>query len=172
MVAERFFFALWPGDAQRDALAKVQRELPGNKGRLVHAEDLHLTLVFLGDLSLDGRACAEAVADQIRAVPFKLTLDRIGCFPGVRVLWCGTSERPQPLLALLHALGSALRGCGFSPERRAFAPHVTLVRKAQLLPARELAEPIAWPVTSFNLVTARSCPPPRYRVMREWPLVL
>ena len=150
---------------------KVQRELPNHRGRLVHPEDFHITLVFLGDLDADRRVCAEEAADRVRAAPFTLTLDRYGCFPRVRVLWCGASERPLEPLALLHALNGGLLGCGFSPERRPFAPHVTLVRKARPLPARALAAPIDWPLSAFALVIARPGQRPRYGVVREWPLV-
>jgi 2'-5' RNA ligase len=171
VVSDRLFFALWPGEAQRDALANIQRGLHSQRGRPTHPEDLHVTLVFLGELDADRRACAEEAADRVRAAPFTLTLDRLGCFPRVRVLWCGISSRPQALLDLFDALEGGLLGCGCRPERRPFAPHVTLMRKAQPLPARELAEPIAWPVTAFALVIARTGRRPRYRVVREWPLV-
>ncbi len=168
---ERLFFALWPGDQQRLALTRVQQKLPNHPGRLAHPEDLHITLVFLGDLDRDRRACAEEAADQVSGTPFALSLDRFGCFPRARVLWCGASERPQPLLDLLHALNGGLLGCGFRPERRPFKPHVTLARKARPLPARELTHPIPWPVSQFALVTARPGERPRYRLVREWSLV-
>jgi 2'-5' RNA ligase len=171
-VTERLFFALWPGESQRSALASVQRELAKSPGRLVHPDDLHITIVFLGDLEADRRICAEEAADQVRAVPFALTLDRLGCFPRARILWCGASQRPRPLLDLLQCLNDGLSGCGFLPERRRFAPHVTLARKARSVPSMELARPIDWPVSEFALVIARPGERPRYRVVRKWPLVL
>jgi RNA 2',3'-cyclic 3'-phosphodiesterase len=169
-MTDRLFFALWPGEMQRAALAKVQMGLRSHRGRLAHAQDLHITLVFLGDLDVDRRACAEQAAGRVRAAPFSLTLDRVGCFPRARILWCGVSERPQPLLSLLCSLNGELLDCGFRPERRPFAPHVTLVRKARPLSARELTPPIAWSVSAFVLVIARPGERPRYRVVREWPL--
>jgi 2'-5' RNA ligase len=170
-VTERLFFALWPGEPQRAALAGVQRGLRKHRGRLAHPEDLHTTLVFLGDIKADRRACAEAAADGVRAAPFELTLDRCGSFPRAGILWCGASERPQSLLDLLHALNGGLLGCGFKPERRPFIPHVTLARKARPLQARELDPPIAWPVAEFRLVLARPGERPRYQPVRSWPLV-
>jgi len=169
-VTERLFFALWPGERQRTALAGVQRDLPDHGGRETHPEDLHLTLVFLGDLDAERRACAEEVADSVRGVPFALNLDRCGCFPRARVLWCGASAWPRPLLDLVHALDSGLRGCGFRPERRAFTPHVTLARKARPLPARGIEPPVVWPISAFALVIARPGECPRYRVEHSWSL--
>lgn len=173
-MTERLFFALWPGSAQRQALEQVKRELPRHGGRETHPDDLHVTLVFLGDVEPQMRSCAERVAEQaadrVRAAPCGLTLDRIGCFPRPRILWCGASERQPPLLDLVGALNQALPGCGFVPERRPFAPHVTLVRNACPLPVRDLERPIVWPMEEFALVVTESGAPPRYRVLRRWPL--
>jgi len=169
-VTERLFFALWPDERQRTALAEVQRDLPDHGGRETHPEELHLTLVFLGDPDAERRACAEEVADLVRGAPFVLNLDRCGCFPRALVLWCGASAWPQPLLDLVHTLDGGLRGCGFRPERWAFAPHVTLARKARPLPAREIEPPVVWPVSAFALVIARPGEYPRYRVERSWSL--
>jgi len=152
-------------------LTRVQRELPHYQGRKTHPEDLHLTLVFLGDLGVEGRACAEEVAGRIRVAPFALKLDRLGGFPRARILWCGASERPRSLLDLVQALNNGLAGCGFRPERRTFRPHVTLARKAWPLPMRGVEPPVVWPVSGFALVIARPGECPRYRVERSWSLV-
>jgi len=170
-VTERLFFALWPGERERGALTRIQDELADHRGRRTHPEDLHITLVFLGDLDPKRRACAEEAANRVQAAPFSLYLNRLGYFPRARIRWCGASERPQPLLDLLHALNGGLLSCGFHPERRPFEPHATLARKARPLPARELEHPVAWPVSEFALVIARPGECPRYRVVRRWPLI-
>lgn len=170
-VTERLFFAIWPGESQRAVLTRIQEELPEHQGRKIHPEDLHITLVFLGDLDAHRRTCAEEAAGRVRAVPFTLTLNRIGCFPRARVLWCGASERPQPLLNLLHSLNDGLLDCGFRLERRPFEPHVTLARKARPSPARELGLPVIWPVSDIALVIAKPGELPRYRVERRWSLI-
>ena len=169
-MTERLFFALWPGAEQRAALAQVQGDLVRRDARKTHPDDLHITLVFLGDVAPEGRACAEAAGERVGGRAFELALDRIGCYPRARVLWCGPSAPPSALLELVGALERELRGCGFSPERRPYAPHTTLARKARPLAARPLVAPISWLVAEFVLVIAGDGPPPRYRVLRRWPL--
>ncbi len=169
-MAERLFLALWPGAAQRLALARVQGALPLRAGRPTHPEDIHLTLVFLGPASPEQRQCAEIAAGRVRGCPFELTLDRVGSFPRARVLWCGADAAPPALAALVLALRSELAGCGFALDDRPYRPHATLARKAPALEARTLDPPIRWPVDSFVLACGQEGPPPRYRILRRWSL--
>ena len=169
-MAERLFLALWPGAAQRLALARVQGALPPRAGRPTHPEDIHLTLVFLGPASPEQRHCAEMAAGRVRGRPFELTLDRVGSFPRARVLWCGADTAPPPLADLVLALRSELAGCGFALDNRPYCPHATLARKAPALEAYTLDPPIRWPVASFVLAYGQEGPPPRYRILRRWSL--
>ena len=170
-MAERLFFALWPGDPQRIALDRVRRALPRHRGRETDPADYHVTLSFLGPADAERRACAEAAAASVRAAPFLLSLDHVGCFPRARILWCGAHERPGPLLDLVAGLNGALLTCGFEPERRPFQPHVTLARKAAQVAAYPLDEPVSWPVEAFVLVRSEPEGSARYRVLASWPLV-
>ena len=171
-MAERLFFALWPGEAERAALVRLQRGLLRHGGRAADPEDLHLTLAFLGAVPPERRACCEAAGDGILAVPFDLNLTQIGYWPRPRILWCGTLAPPPPLLALVRDLTDALRPCGFPGERRPYAAHITLARKAAGFqapgPAAEAAWRLTWPIKGFVLAGSREGPPPRYRVVRRW----
>ncbi len=169
-MTERLFLALWPGVAQRLALARVQGALPPRAGRPTHPEDIHLTLVFLGPASPEQRQCAEAAAGRVRGQPFELTLDRMGSFPRARVLWCGADTASPALAGLVLALRAGLAGCGFALDERPYRPHATLARKASALEARTLDPPIRWPVDSFVLACGQEGPPPRYRILRRWSL--
>jgi RNA 2',3'-cyclic 3'-phosphodiesterase len=170
-MAERLFFALWPGQEQRWAFQEILAALPRRHGREPHPDDLHMTLAFLGEIASDRRACLEQAADRVRTAPFLLLFDRVGYWPRSRILWCGASDRPAPLLDLLAALNGGLRGCGLEPDRRAFAAHVTLARKAPVLGRRDLDPPLLWSVDSFVLAASHLGERPSYQVLRRWPLV-
>jgi len=167
---ERLFFALWPGEDQRQALEAVQRELVLPRGRLAHPDDIHLTLVFLGLASSERRQCAEAAAGRVRGAPCEVNLDRLGSFPKARVIWCGAESLTPSLAALVDDLRHELAGCGFQLDQRPYQAHATLVRKAPPLSCRPLVPPIRWPVTEFVLAFGQEGPPPRYRILRRWPL--
>lgn len=171
-MAERLFFALWPGEDERAALVRLQRGLLRHGGRATDPADLHLTLVFLGAVPPERRACCEAAGDGILDVPFDLNLAQVGYWPRPRILWCGTLAPPPPLLALVRDLTDALRACGIPGERRPYAAHITLARKTAGFqapaPAAEAAWRLTWPITGFVLAASSDGPPPRYRIVRRW----
>jgi len=169
-VSERLFFALWPGDAERSALARLQDSLGLHGIRPTHPADLHLTLVFLGDLPPERRSCCEAAADLVQAAPFAIRLSRVGLWPRPRILWCAPAVTPPELLTLADGLAEALVPCGVPREARPYAAHITLARqaRAEIDPRREWS--LTWPVTGFVLAASRPGPPPRYRVLMRWAL--
>lgn len=167
---QRLFFALWPDQTLRWELVRLWDRLPA-RGRRVHPEDLHVTLVFLGDVSPERRACAEQVAEMTRGRGFDLTLDRLGSWPQSGILWCGAVQAPASLLDLVHGLQEGLRDCAFTPESRPYVPHVTLARQARPLSAQPLSPPLIWSARDFALVASHQGEPPHYQVLRRWPLL-
>jgi 2'-5' RNA ligase len=172
MNGQRYFFALWPDEVVRDRLSTLVSTSLAAEGRRHSAEDLHITLVFLGQIAPSQQRCAEEVADAIRGKPFEMSIDHTGYWPRPRILWASPRETPQALSQLVSDLTHGLMGCGHDPERRSYKPHVTLYRKARRVEPTQLAEPIAWRVREF--VLASSANPgssgTRYQVMRRWAL--
>ena len=76
--AERLFFALWPKRHLADDLARCASKIQAaTGGRRTCAEDLHLTLAFLGAIPPDRVRIARTVADEIKREAFFLQLDRL-----------------------------------------------------------------------------------------------
>jgi 2'-5' RNA ligase len=172
MNSQRYFFALWPDEAVRDRLSALASGSRPPEGRRHSAEDLHITLVFLGQIAPSQKRCVEEVADAIRGIAFELSIDHTGYWPGPRIFWASPGETPQALSQLVADLNNGLTGCGHEPERRRYKPHVTLYRKARRIAPTQLAQPITWQVNEF--VLASSANPgssgTRYRVVRRWVL--
>lgn len=159
--ARRVFFALWPDDAARQQIMGCfhQSVFASQPGRPVTAENLHLTLHYMGQLELPVIAELQQVAAQIEPIEFSLTLDRFGSFPAAGVLWLGCSKIPETLVHLHQTLASQLLAAGIEPDQRPFQPHVTLMRHyRQALTAEQssLAQPLDWAVKQFALLESVS----------------
>lgn len=134
--AIRAFFALDPGAQVREALARrseALRLLPfGGSVRWVQAENLHLTLRFLGDVEAGRlRALEEAVREAVSSHSgFELDVVGVACFPSKRrprVVAAEIADHPA-LSALAGRVEQAVVATGEKPEARPLRPHITLGR--------------------------------------------
>ncbi len=168
--AVRLFFALWPDETTRRALAACASAVVAQTGgREVAAGNLHLTLAFIGErpTTLVPRLCR--AASLVPLLPMRLVLDEVGCWRKSGIAWLG-SHAPDPnVVALQSRLLDALATIGIEfPESR-FMPHVTLARKVVTRIALMLAQPVLWESTSFALVASELAPGGvRYRVIETW----
>ena len=168
--SQRLFLALWPDGAVREELSRFLATLPGDLGRPVAAENLHVTLAFLGDVDGAVRNGVEAMVGGIRSGPFTLELDQVGYFPRPRILWAGAAPVPAQLAQLVKDVRKGLRRCGLQPERRPFVAHVTLMRKVNRFPGKLVLAPVFWPVRGISLVESQlGQTGSQYQVLREWP---
>lgn len=172
VATQRLFFALWPdAPLQRQLAAAATALLPQAGGRRVRPENLHCTLVFLGTVDAGQRRCIEAAADAVAAPAFDLDIDRFGYFRRPQVAWLGCTRTPPALLELVAQLGRGCAACGFPPERRPYAVHLTVARKLRRDPGRVPFLPIAWRVERFALVESVSADDGvHYRPLRFWQL--
>lgn len=124
----RLFVAIDLPDALRRQLALMTGGLPG--ARWVPPENYHLTMRFIGEAPAWQAEEIDNALVGVRAPALPLTLVGIGLFAkGGRgtSLWAGV-ERTQALDHLRGKVETALQRLGLEPERRRFAPHVTLAR--------------------------------------------
>lgn len=129
-----FVAVLLPEDV-RARLAATADELRARAPGLawVRAENLHLTLRFLGEVDPVTLERVQQAMDAAAATvaAFTVSLGGLGGFPAgrsPRVLWAGVRAGGEGLVALHAALESGLIARGIPGEGRAFHPHVTLAR--------------------------------------------
>jgi len=172
--SHRLFFALWPGDEVRAAMAQRAQAMesecaPG--GRPTAPARYHMTLRFLGSFRPLPEAVIDraiAAADTLQMPAFELALDHAGRFERSRVWWLGCAPSPE-LQSLHERLGAALASRGLHPESTPFAPHVTIGRNPRQWRQPRAFEPLRWPVHAFVLVDS-AAGAPAYRIVRRWPL--
>ena len=92
----RLFFALWPSDAVRAALAEWAKVLHGAcGGRPTRAGNLHMTLAFLGETRLARCDELKRVAAGVAVRRVELVVDQPGYWKHNRIAWAGASV-PMP----------------------------------------------------------------------------
>ena len=150
----RLFVGLRPPAAMREALLAAMGGV--ERARWQSAEQLHLTLRFIGEVE---RPVAEEIAlalGNVHFAPFDLSLDGVGTFASrgrTRALWAGVA--PHREVTQLHRkIDQALVRLGLAPEARAYLPHITLARcnAASSPPDRFLdhARALASPLVRFD----------------------
>lgn len=168
----RLFLALWPDDGLRGRLRDLlERELPVRSGRPEPVANLHITLVFIGDVAGDRVSAIEQAVASVPGAAFELSLERVGYWERPRILWLGPREVPAVLFSLVRDLRVALETCGIPPETRPYLPHMTLARKVLRLPPAVAIEPLRWAVGAYSLMESVPCEGrSAYRELARWPL--
>lgn len=168
----RLFFALWPDAAPRAALGRLARTLHEEcGGRAMLTRNIHLTLVFLGNVAAGRIPDLCALAKGIVAPRFELAIGTVNHWRHNRIVWAGPKECPDALRMLVADLESALRNSGFRFDERPYAPHITLLRDARRAPAAQTMGDIPWRIADFALVRSlRRDHATVYEVMQRWPL--
>jgi 2'-5' RNA ligase len=165
----RLFFALWPDSNLQARLADWAKQAAG-RGRAMRQENLHLTLAFLGATDPALLPELKALAAGVRFDAFRLALDRIGYWKHKRIIWCGASEEPDALTALVGDLRAQLDAAVMRYDPKPFVSHVTLVRNAAGLPEAPAWMPLAWEARDFALVSStRVEGRVTYQVLRRFP---
>ncbi|MCP4593492.1 MAG: RNA 2',3'-cyclic phosphodiesterase [bacterium] len=131
----RLFTAIELSDEVKAMLGDMRRSLSSfdRTVRWVNADQMHLTIKFLGEVD-DARvggiskATAQIATDSS---PFELEIGGTGCFPPegkVRVVWVGVGEPSGALAACNRACEEKYADLGIARERRDYSPHLTLGR--------------------------------------------
>ena len=123
----RAFAAIALPEAVRFELMLVGHGLPAPKP--VPPENLHLTLVFLGELPEPVVADIDVAFVAVRAPGFEIGFSGLGLFGGAkpRVAFAAIAESPA-LRHLQAKVETAARSAGMDEPARRYAPHVTLAR--------------------------------------------
>lgn len=140
---QRLFFAIdLPAEIREQIIHWRATHFPPEAGRPVAADNLHLTLAFLGEVSAEKEKALSLLAGRIRQPGFTLTLDDAGQWLRSRVVWLGMRQPPRGLIQLANMLRSQAARSGCFQSNRPFHPHITLLRDA--------SEAVTIPPPGFN----------------------
>ena len=169
----RYFFALNPDDKTRENIVFTRSQLFRSglprSGREVKSENLHLTLLFLGNLTQEQQHKMINEAKRITFPEFELSLNKIGYFKKSQIVWLGTDTIPETLLNLNQQLLMAAKQSELAISQQTYIPHVTLAKKSRTIDKTKIIDntetidktvPLAvdWKVTGFVLFKSIDTP--------------
>lgn len=193
----RCFVAIDLPSGLKASLAGLSGRLSAGGGKpgysFTQPANLHLTLRFLGEVP-EGHL--PLIQDALRVAcagrgALSLQLGALGAFPRLarpEIVWVGLECLAGDLSTLQRGIEAAVRGCGFAPEARAFAPHITIARQRDRAAGPRMAAVLANEAVLFanSVVPAESAftaaavqlfsselspgRPPVYRVLTEFSL--
>ena len=120
--------AVIPDNQIKDELCMIQKRLmiQGVKGNYTTRENMHLTLVFIGEYS-DPDHISEMIA-QIDLEPVRLVIDGYGSFGDD--FWIGIKE-DRGLINNVKRIRKVLADNGIPFDRKKFMPHMTIAKNIE-----------------------------------------
>lgn len=161
----RVFIAVELSPQTLDAIEKQTARLRHTVGnetiRWVPAQNMHLTLKFIGDIATSHvDFIKQMLTREATAHPqFEMQIGGLGSFPNSRmprVLWIGL-HAPAGLASLHKSIEAGALRLGYEKEERPFSPHLTIGRARQSADPKDLTKVRAAldAIQLGNIATAR-----------------
>ncbi len=129
MSSRRLFVALPLPEPIAEAMLDLQEGIPG--ARWQDADNLHVTLRFVGEIDRHMASDLEAALESVLFAPFQLSISGVGHFESGRgrpnAIWARVAPSGD-LDELQMRVEMACRRAGLPPLTRKFIPHITLAR--------------------------------------------
>jgi len=140
----RLFVAIELSEGARRALVSEQQRLEdlwpdGHQPKFARADQLHLTLVFIGDVADEATPpFLQAVSGSFELPRFEMSVSGLGVFPprgAPRILWVGVGQGADHVIRVQDLVAARLEALGVPREERPYSPHLTLGRWRDSRPA-------------------------------------
>ncbi len=113
----------------RTQLAKMNQTHPTKNLRMVKAENLHVTLVFLGHVDSRSESLLREKIDDIRLPKFSITFGQIECWKKPQILCLRSLDYDPVLLQLVDELKNRVKQLGMKAEEREYRPQLPWLEK-------------------------------------------
>ena len=115
-----------------DKIQPLRSRLERGLIRWVKAENIHITLKFLGDTRTEELEKLKGLLakEVVEFAPFQLSVRKLGVFPNLsrpNTIWMGIAEN-EKLFTLQKRIQAVASQIGNVPEKRRFSAHLTLGR--------------------------------------------
>lgn len=124
----RMFLAL---NFDKEALRKINNLLlslrkSGIKGNYTNSNNLHLTLLFLGEIDTEKMQEVMRIMDKITFESFSISINKISKMKDILIM---NVEKSEKLLSLQNIILKEIEKTDINFDKKTFLPHVTLVRE-------------------------------------------
>ncbi len=134
----RLFIAIDVNDEHiKERIIKKQRDILNNFNiKPIRPDQLHFTLMFLGEVSNVMLESIKSKLSEIRFEPMNVRYKYVGAFPTpkrARVIWIGVDEDSAKRLGrLAKSIESKLSSLGFKSDKE-FGAHITILRAKNIV---------------------------------------
>jgi 2'-5' RNA ligase len=169
----RAFFALSPDTNTKLAIEVWRNKTFPHLDGPVPAANFHVTLAFLGHVSVKQLdTISRRIDEMTRVTAFDVSLNQLGYWPKPKAFWLGcqqTATNHRILAKQLHEIANA---SGLLLHDKDYVAHLTLARKCKINPpAPLLPAHFQWHVDQFHLFESESSPQGvNYTIQQSWPI--
>jgi 2'-5' RNA ligase len=142
----RLFIAIdFPEDLKKRLYTTAKKlKVKARQGNFTYFDNLHFTLVFIGEVNPGKIVKIKKAMDQVSVHPFDISFQRLDHLKkhGGDIYWIGMRELQEArvLPELYNQLCESLDEAGFSIEKRKLQPHLTLGRNVTMLDSFDIAK--------------------------------
>ncbi len=120
-------------------------------------QNLHNTLLFLGEVQLERLEALQLAAQEVNSPVFQLVFDTARYWGHDHIVYAAPGDVTAKLTELVDKLEQAMLHHQFKFDRRTYKPHVTLLRHAYWTDSPLPAMPqVLWKIKEFALVQTLS----------------
>ncbi len=127
----RLFVAVDMSEEIRERIGELCELVGKFRGvKPVEKENIHITLMFLGEVPERRVEVVKEMLKDVKAEPFRLHLKGLGFFPSInqmRVIWAGVEEGKEEISSLAELVGASMKRLGFKRDKE-FVAHATIAR--------------------------------------------
>ena len=169
----RLFLGLKPSVPQVQALVTLQRQL-AELGRPVPADNLHMTLFFLGTIEREKADAFVRAIDSQTWPSYRLTLDQLSLWRKPKIVCLRGIACDEKLQQSVEKIREIAKTVALEDPFTVYTPHITLLRKATVLPddsQKFVTEPLILSAESMHVFQSISHESGvEYKIIKSWPL--
>ncbi len=152
----RLFFALDLTSADKTLLNNFNNQQLNLPFKAVNKNNYHITLAFLGQVSSQQKAALIEIATQVTQQVFPITstamlINQIALFNKPKIIYLSNSYTADWHFLLAKELSNKAKSLNLFQENRPYRSHISIYRKANLLPKNLPAINLNITINSFSL---------------------